>query len=214
MPPLPKIKDESNVKATRLNHHRVFLTAVLAGLLAFAGCVATQNKALDAERQSLSQMSSSLEQRSFDVSHDILVKAFINAFANKNLIVLTLEKDAGFIMADGAEFLNKGTLINIATERNSRFNAQPGMMGNHSIPNVNLKATVNLYKKEAKRTLVKMKIISIQKNCMRLVQGTFMDSGEKESQCPPSPMMVSLWYQQLWDEIEKSIFMQRETILE
>jgi hypothetical protein len=33
------------------------------------------------------------------------------------------------------------------------------------------------------------------------------------AECPPSPTMVSLWYQQLWDEIEKSIFMQRETIL-
>ena len=105
MPPLPKIKDESNVKATRLNHHRMFLTAVLTGLLALAGCagqhgvVAFGNEDLVRSKQT----SLTLEQITFDVSDAKLIKAFINAFSNKGLIILTLEKDAGFIMAEGAD---------------------------------------------------------------------------------------------------------------
>ena len=86
-----------------------------------------------------------------------------------------------------------------------------------TLPKVDLRITVNLYEKENNRTLTKMKINTIHQNCMYFEMGDLKNwplSKLDESKCPLPPKMVSLWYQQLWDEIEKSIFMQRETILE
>ena len=158
-----------------------------------------------------------MQQRTFDLSKDSLIKAFINAFSNKNLTVLTLERGVGYMMSEGRQFLDKNALINISRERNNQFNKDLGSASifKYAIPKVNLRVTVNLYEKEKKRTLVKIKINPSHQNCMLCGDGICKDvSGLEEKYCPLSPTMVSLWYQQLWDEIEKSIFMQRETILE
>jgi hypothetical protein len=225
MPPLPKIKDESSMKAIRLNHHRVFLTAVLAGLLALAGCQPFNPNArtdllkiFDQEQQKAKQVSLTIQQRTFDLSQDSLVKALVNTFSNKNLTVLTLEKSSGYMMSEGPQFLDKNALINISRERNNQFNSELSMGDGwmtYFVPKVKLRVTVNLYKKEKNRTLVKLKVNHLHQNCMLCDDGICLDKPKAaETYCPVSPAMVSMWYQQLWDEVEKSIFMQRETILE
>ena len=206
------------MKATRLNHYRVFLTAVLVGLLALAGCIGHEamDRVLDQERKRVNLVASSTQQRTFDLSKDSLIKAFINAFSNKNLTVLTLERGVGYMMSEGHQFLDTNALINLARERDNQFNKEfgTGSLFNYALPKVNLRVTVNLYEKGKKRTLVKIKINPSHQNCMVCGDGICKDRpGWEEKSCPPSPTMVSMWYQQLWDEIEKSIFMQRETIL-
>jgi len=193
---------------------------ILIVLLVFAGCAGHHGVATLGNEDLVrsKQTSLTLEQRTFDVSDAKLIKAFINGFSNKGLIILTLEKDAGFIMAEGAEFLDYGSLLTVKNERNQRWNKRMGGLGmaGFALPDVTLKITVNFYKKNKNKTLVKMKINPIIQTCMHpeFEQIVKLPSNPKMiSECPPSPTMVSLWYQQLWDEIEKSIFMQRETIL-
>ncbi len=221
MSPLPKIKDVSNMKATRLNHHRVFLTAVLAGILIIAGCAGRSGvvSLANEDRAMIKQTSLTLEQRTFNVSEAKLIKALVNALSSKSLIVQTLEKDAGFMMAEGPEILDYNTLLSVKNERNARWNAKQGGLGmaGYALPDVILKVTVNFYSKGVDKTLVKMKINSVVQTCMHPEFGEIVKlpigTPKMPAECPPSPTMVSLWYQQLWDEIEKSIFMQRETIL-
>jgi hypothetical protein len=195
---------------------KLLLAIILLYAVALAGCVgqAQWDAALNQEQQGVKSVSTSMGQRTFDTGHDITIKALINAFANKNLTVLTVEKDVGFVMAEGSQFLNNDALQNIYKERNAKYG---GVGMGKLIPNVKLKITTNLYEKENNRTLIKMKINTVHQYCMVFDGGTFKKWPFKkleESKCPPPPKMVSLWYQQLWDEIEKSIFMQRETILE
>ena len=190
-----------------------FIT-VLAVLMVVSGCAGPGaiKQSFDADRQRVKQVSTSMGQRTFDVSHDILIKAFINAFSSRNLTVLTLEKDAGYIMAEGSQFLNDSEIMRIRNQRDSRLNSELGnsISDSFPLPNVDLRITVNLYEKDGNKTIVKMLINPKVKNCMLYIGGRFL---ELEGDCPPPPEMVSLWYQQLWNDIEKSIFMQRETIL-
>jgi hypothetical protein len=190
----------------------IFIYAVVLG-----GCVsgAQWDKTLTQERQGVKSVSTSMGQRTFDVSQGNLIKAFVNAFSSNNLTVLTLEKDAGFMMAEGKQFLSKGALINIWNERASKFNSQfgnPSFTG-YLIPNVNLRVTVSLYEKEKNRTLVKMDFNSVHNGCLVLEGKLLKKVDMEEIACPLPPTMVSRWYQEMWDEIGKSIFMQRETIL-
>ena len=109
-------------------------------------------------------------------------------------------------------------------ERTNLFKAETGDSGFgqlYSYPKVNLRITVNLYKKEESRTLVKIKVNTLHQNCIicSMILGYMTENCQRppkhmEAQsCPLPSAIVPHWYQQLWDEIEKSIFMQRETIL-
>jgi hypothetical protein len=188
----------------------IFVYVVVLG-----GCVgqADWDRGLKQEQQGVKSVSSSMGQRTFDTGHDITIKALINAFANKNLTVLTVEKDAGFMMAEGSQFLDNDSLQNIYKERNAQYG---GVGMGKLIPNVKLRITANLYGKENNRTLIKLKINTVHQHCMVFEKGTFKKWPFKkleENKCPPPPAMISALYKQLWAEIEKSIFMQRETIL-
>lgn len=193
----------------------VILMVILSGCGGHRGMLALAN-----EDQALAKKTSlTLEQRTFDTSLPILMKAFVNGFANKGLTVLTLEKDSGFMMAEGPEFLDYASLVKVKQDRDTRWNSKLGGLGmaGYALPDVVLKIVVNLYEKGSNKTLARMKINSEVQACMHPEFGNVvkMELPKKfHSDCPPSPTMTTLWYQQLWDEIEKSIFMQRETILE
>jgi hypothetical protein len=184
-------------------------------LLVATGCGGNTNWNLigDQEQQEVKSVATSMGQRTFDVSKDNMTKALVNAFSSKDLTVLTVEKDAGFIMAEGPQFLDKESLLDISKERRTKFNSRYGNPSFvlYAIPDVDLRITANLYGKENNRTLIKMKINAKHKNCTD--PGGYKIELDEEY-CPLPPSMVSRWYQQLWDEIEKSIFMQRETILD
>ncbi len=201
----------------------LFIVATVG--LFFASCYSkgtwsdSANLLSSTEEQKINILSTSLGQRTFDTQPENLIKAFTTAFSNKNLTVLTLEQGAGFIMAEGPQFLKTNVLLKIYGERNNNTNSQMGNSLGYifPIPIDTLRVTVNFYKKEKGLTIVKMKINTVLKNCITFDGGNpvIMESSNlNPSRCPQSSTMVSMWYQQLWDEIEKSIFMQRETILE
>jgi hypothetical protein len=193
----------------------VLLTIFLSGCNVFISPQEIQ-RTLDVERQQVKLVSSSMGQRVFDVSRDKIIKALINAFSAKNLTVLTLQEGSGYMMAEGQQFLDNKTLLNLYNERNTQINAS--IKNNTarlpwSIPNASLRIAANLYEKGKGRTLVKIKISPTHKKCIYFHKGVSVDENAGANACTVFPNMASLWYQQLWDEIEKSIFMQRETIL-
>jgi hypothetical protein len=190
---------------------------ILVLVVPFSGCASSDIAVLDLAKEEFMQVQQSSlasSQRTFDVNDVTLQKAFVNGFANKNLTVVTLEKDAGFMMAEGAGFLDDRALIKIVTERNSAWASKLGCsVCAFSIPKVTLRISVNFYKKSKNKTITKMKINPTVINCVGLDRGKLLPSPFPKDYCPISSTRISTWYQQLWDEIEKSIFMQRETIL-
>jgi len=133
-----------------------------------------------------------------------LMKAFITAFSNKNLTVINMDKELGFMVAEGGEFIDAERAKQISTAgRIARLNeaSYPGafiyMAGNYT-----LRSTVNLFEKGENRTLVKLGFNTrIEGNAPQKYEGS------------PSELLT-VWYEEMWAEIEQAIFIQRETILE
>jgi hypothetical protein len=214
---------EINKMPSSIFRDQLFFLALIVSIFVGSGCVsvASRNNAaervLSEENQMLRTIALSMDQKSFDAPKSILIKAIINAFANKNLTVVTLEEDSGYMMSEGTQMLNDQILSELASERSKIISTAGNLAANDKnwpyMPKVYIKVSVNLYKKPNQKTLIKMKINYVNQNCLICLDGVCRNIPGPLSYCPPSPKMVSLWYQQLWAEIEKSIFMQRETIL-
>ena len=175
-------------------------------LILFSGCAGMQIAALEKNQAEdiikNKQTAMSVGQRTFDVSKKKLMKAFITAFSNRNLAVMNMDKELGFMVAEGGEFLDPTKVKKIGEERVMRLNAKtfPGafvyLAGNYV-----LRITVNLFDKGKNRTLAKMGFTSV-------TQGTYQ---HKYDGVPSE--FLPVYYEEMWDEIEKSLFVQREIIL-
>ena len=214
----------------------IFLAIFLSGCGLKA--IKQTNLLLSQEDGKTKQIALSLGQRTFDVASGELTKAVINAFSNKNLTVLNVTKDSGFMMAEGPNFLSNAQLLNVIAQRNARYNgvfpfgegSEGPFLGGNCIPDANLRVTANIYNKAEKRTLIKLNINHMRADAPckcnmggvinhpysppEVMRGYKWAGYAYNNLCPFFPLeMVSSWYRELWDEIEKSIFMQRETIL-
>jgi hypothetical protein len=175
-------------------------------LLLFSGCAGMQIAALEKNQAEdiikNKQTAMSVGQRTFDVSKKKLMKAFITAFSNRNLAVMNMDKELGFMVAEGGEFLDPAKVKKIGEERVGRLNEKtfPGafvyLAGNYV-----LRITVNLFEKGKNRTLAKMGFTSVT-----------VSTAQNKYDGVPSEFLP-VYYEEMWDELEKAIFVQREMIL-
>jgi hypothetical protein len=180
---------------------------LLAVLFLFSGCAGMQISALEKitaeDKAKNEQISLASGKRTFDVPKKILMKAIITAFANKNLTVKNVDKELGFIVAEGGEFLDAAKAKQIALQgRIARLNEAsfPGAFV-HTPGNYTVLSTVNIFEKGDNRNLVQLRFTSkVEGNSPVKYDGT------------PSEML-SAWYEEMWAEIEQAIFIQRETTL-
>lgn len=180
---------------------------LLAILFSFSGCAGMQVSALEKitaeDKAKNEQIALASGQRTFDVSKIMLMKAIITAFANKNLTVKNVDKELGFIVAEGGEFIDPAKAKQISEQgRIARLNeaAFPGafvyMAGNYTVL-----STVNIFEKGENKNLVKLRFTSrVEGNSPTKYDGT------------PSELLLA-WYEEIWAEIEQAIFIQRETTL-
>ncbi len=144
------------------------------------------------------QIALALGQRTFDVSKERLMKAFITAFSNKNLTVINMDKGLGFIVAEGGQFIDATRVRQLVTAgRIARLNkaSYPGANYTHLagvICPMALRSTVNLFEKRENRTTVKL----------GFNPGSRIACSE----------LLPVWYEEMWAEIEQAIFIQRETV--
>jgi hypothetical protein len=183
---------------------------LLAVLFLFSGCAAhlrdTMEKITAEDLNKNKETALALGQRTFDLPIKILMKACVTAFSNKNLSVTNLDKEMGFIIAEGGSLLSPEKEKEIMTKRIKLLNKEHGLITFTYKPgNYTTRANVNLFEKGDKRTLAKMSF-SIR------VQPVNAPNAIGVYEAPPKELLP-VWYQEMWDEIEKAIFMQRETIL-
>jgi hypothetical protein len=147
------------------------------------------------------QTSLAMGQRSFDTKKLNLIKAIITAFADNSLTVKNLDKEVGFISAEGTEFLDPKKAEEMGKKHLARLNKafSPGKF-NYTPGNYILNVSVNLFEKGENRTLAKMGFNII-------VTGNY----STKSHTVPSGILPE-YYNKMWENIDKALFIQREAI--
>jgi hypothetical protein len=129
-----------------------------------------------------------------------LMKGFITAFTNKNIAVVNMDKEIGYLLAEGSGFLSPEKYKEVCQKNVDRLNERTsGVSWRFTPGNEIYRFTVNIYSRDANRTIAKVGI-TLQ------VLG---NQPIKSHELPP--FMLTAMYEELWRELEKSLFIQRET---
>ena len=153
---IPSILTALSRNKWRANHFSVGIL-LIAILFLFNGCAGMQIAAIEksqAEDQIKNKQTAlAVGQRTFDVSKKKLMKSFITAFSNKNLAVMNVDKELGFMVAEGPEFLDPAKVKKIGQGRIERLNKDtfPGAFA-YLAGNYTLRITVNFFEKGENRT--------------------------------------------------------------
>lgn len=185
----------------------IFLVLCFLVVNGCAGMVMeTMEKVSAADAEKNKQTVLAMGQRTFDVSVKILMKACVIAFSNRNFSVANMDKEMGFIVAEGGNILSPEKEREMMTKRMERLNKESSFMTwTYKAGNYTTRVNMNMFKKGDAKTLAKMSFaVRVQPLNNPNSVGTYETIPQE---------LLPIWYQEVWDEIEKSIFMQRETIL-
>lgn len=176
-------------------------------LIFLSGCVSRGIAAREAiiaeDKISNKQTALAIGQRTFNTSKIQLMKAIITAFSNRNLTIMNLDKELGFMVGEGGEFLDPKKVKELVQKRIERINQKAGFTAayNYAAGNYTLRVTVNLYEKRGKKVLAKMGF-----NTVVMSVPNQPNYDETVAELLPS------YYEVMWKEIEQSLFIQREVI--
>ena len=197
-----------------------FLTIILVCSVVLGGCglhwmkqaAMKQEAAFKEYDKKNPQIALGMGQKTYSISQKLLAKAIIQTLANRGLKVLTVDYDIGVIVAEGNTFLSRNKFLDVM--RNHLEKNRQTVIGDNSVLSAgypyggyNLTVSVNVYDKEGEKSLAKVNFSAKQKT---QVIGLF---GMRNYDIIPSDLLVA-YYQNFWADVDKAIFMQRETILE
>lgn len=141
-------------------------------------------------------------ERSFDFSKGFVIKAFLTTFGQYNMAVMNLDKELGYILAEGVppvapeEYERIGKIIidqlNEMTQGGNPWVYTPGQ--------ARTRATVNLFEKSDNYTTAKLTFSS-----------ETLSSIQSKSHSIP-PLMLEAYYATIWDELDKQLFILQGTI--
>jgi hypothetical protein len=164
------------------------------------GLAEEMNKIAQEDRIQNQQIALSMGERTFDMEKLSLMKGFITAFTNKNIAVVNMDKEIGYLLAEGSGFLSPEKYKEVCQKNVDRLNERTsGVSWRFTPGNEIYRFTVNIYSRDANRTIAKVGI-TLQ------VLG---NQPIKSHELPP--FMLTAMYEELWRELEKSLFIQRET---
>lgn len=165
-------------------------------LIFLTGCAAQfkaeLNKIAEEDRIENQHIFLSMGERTFDVDKITLIKAFITTFTNKNVAVVNVDKEIGYLMAEGSGFLSPQKYKEVCMENVERLNDRTGKYGfqwEYTPGNDTQRFTVNLFNKGKDRTTAKVGISN-------QIIGT-----EQIKIHEFDPMMLSAFYEELWREL-------------
>ena len=175
-------------------------------LTILTGCAAQfkaeLNKISEEDRIENQQIFLSMGERTFDIDKINLMKAFITTFTNKNIAVVNMDKEIGYLLAEGSGFLSPQKYKEVGMENVERLNERTGKYGarwTYTPGNDSQRFTINLFDKGKNRTTAKVGISNKVSGNQQI----------KQHELPP--MMLTAIYEELWRELEKSLFIQRAT---
>ncbi len=147
------------IKMIKINKAGLVLILLACGIF-FSGCAGMQISALEKitaeDKAKNEQIALASGQRTFDVPKKNLMKAIITAYANKNLTVKNVDKELGFIVAEGGEFVDAAKVKQISMQgRIARLN-EASFAGAfiYTPGNYTVLSTVTIFEKGENKNLV------------------------------------------------------------
>jgi len=144
----------------------------------------------------------SMGERTFDVNEITLMKALVSAFNNKNIAVKNIDKDIGFLSAEGRGFLSPEKQKEISIRKLAKLNKISNKNGYtwHNTPGNNIKMfSANFFSKGKNRTTVKVGVS----------QTVFGNASSTNHEMNPETLAAI--YEELWRELDKSLFLLHTT---
>ena len=181
----------------------LFLTAGLVAVLFLTGCATVSGQSREKERELWAQYGEenarqhqALGERVYDKNFDLVFTAIVTAFADMGFSVKNMERQSGYILAEGPSPLppdQEVALIQPMIDELNRvspqtWTAQPG--------NSTQAVTITILKLGKGNTKVKMRCVTIG------VSGNY--STVYHAIYPP---LLQAYYQTLWRGLEKQIFL-------
>jgi len=175
----------------------VFCLAIVTGCVDIA---AQMTEIAEEDRIANQQILLSMGERTLDVDKINLMKAFVTAFSNKNISVASMDKELGYLMAEGSGFLSPEKYKEVGMANVDRMNERTtGIKFKFVSGNNILRFNVNLFEKGENRTTAKVGVSS----------KTLGEQEVKVHELPP--IMLTAIYEELWRELDKALFIQRAT---
>ncbi len=139
-------------------------------------------------------------ERVFDVPSITVIKAFITAFSQLNMAVINLDKEVGYILAEGEMPLNPEKVKEIGMANVDRLSKRTGIKWVYVGNNMEVRVTVNLLEKKKNVITIKMGLSS---------QVTNKQTAIRNNELPPS--FTNAIYTSLWAEFDKQLFILQGT---
>jgi len=138
-------------------------------------------------------------ERNFDTSVLVLMKAFITTFSQFNMSVINLDKDIGYILAEGDVPVSPEKFKELGMKNVERLNDRiDGVIWQYVGSNMETRITVNL--------ITKKDYITAK---MGFSAKTVGNAVVKNNELPP--FMVDAMYTELWTEFDKQLFILQST---
>jgi len=183
-----------------------YLFSLIFCLTILTGCAAKftseLNKISAEDRIKNQHIFLSMGERTFDVDKINLIKAFITTFTNKNIAVVNMDKEIGYLLAEGSGFLSPQKYKEVGMGNVKRLNERTGKYGyrwTYTPGNDSQRFTINLFDKGENRTMAKVGVSSK------------ISGNQQIKKHELNPNMLTAIYDELWRELEKSLFIQRAT---
>ena len=182
-----------------------FIIFALIILLTSSGCVVNNTEGQLTEimqeyRIKNQQILSTMGEREYDTDKFKLIKATIDMFSNKNTAVITIDKELGYLLAEGSGFMSPEKFKEIGMQNIEELNRR--IRGSHFVfspGNDNLRFSINFFGQGINKTRIKVGISSTVKAYQ---QGIIIH------ELPPSMTLAT--YNEFWSELEKEIFIAEE----
>ncbi len=139
----------------------------------------------------------SIGERTFDVDKSKLIKAFIATFSDKNIAVVNLDKEVGYLLAEGGGLLPPDKHKEIGMAIIKEQNEKTSVTWQYTPGATTEVFTVNIYEQGENRTKAK---VGISHKAMNNTQAAYLE---------PIPIMLTALFEELWSGLEKSLFIQR-----
>ena len=185
-------------KTTALLCVVIFLSSLF-----ITGCASTQGKSDEKLRSLMSawgeenkRQNAALGERTYDKDYDLVFTAVITAFADMGFSVKNMERQSGYILAEGPMPLSPEREAELGKEAVKEVNRVSPITYRVAPGNATQAATMTIIRMGEKRTKVKMRIATVA------IAGN--SYAHYYSLYPP---LLEAEYQKMWQGLEKQIFL-------
>ena len=181
------------------------LGLVVLIVLSQAGCVESQvierlTNLYDRYRIENNRIQLAMGEKTFSAGKVEIIKAAITGFSDQNISILNIDKELGYVLAEGSGIITGAREKEIAiTKIHPEFQEATGIQPVYLPGNYRVRINLNIFER-GKESLVKMRLSSVVSSA----PGT-------PTAHQLHPDLIREHFKVLWEAIDKHLFMQKQT---